>query len=95
MISFMRSGTQVKASVEYKSGDISTALNFHWECGSEVTAESLSNQLQEMKDKTIAREVQAAYEAGYKAGRQRKTKRTWFHSFLTHINKELPEWKRV
>jgi|GEM_PF-2888300 len=94
MISFSRSGNQVKASVKYKSGDLNKSLLFYWECDSEVTAEALSKQLQELQEKTIEREIQTAYEAGYKAGRSKKQKRSWFHCYLTHINESLPDWKQ-
>lgn len=94
MINFDRSGNKVRASIQYKSGDVDTSLYFYWECGHEITAESLSRQLQDFHDRTVEREVKTAYEAGYKAGKQRKTKRNWFHTYLTHINESLQDWKK-
>jgi hypothetical protein len=93
MIYFSRFEEKVKVSIDYQSGNINKKLCFYWECGSEVTAEALSIQLEELKDKTIEREIKTAYEAGYRHGRHRKVKRTWFHCFLTHINESLPNWK--
>jgi hypothetical protein len=95
MISFTRNGKSVMVSVEYVSRNIKTRLYTYYECGSEILAESLSLQLQESLEKTIEREIKTAYEAGYKAGRGKKTKRTWFHTYLTHINSEIQDWKKL
>jgi ribosomal protein L18 len=94
MINFTRSGKQVKAAVKYKSGDLDTHIYFYWECGSEVTAEALANQLQNFQENTVEREIKAAYEVGYRAGRGKKAKRPWFHTYLTHINEQLQDWKK-
>ena len=93
MISFTRDGKNVRIAVEYKGGVIDTKLFAYWEAGGEVTAQALSTQLQDLYEKSVEHEIQTAYEAGYKAGRQKKPKRTWFHSFITHINESMPDWK--
>lgn len=86
MIHFLKSGKQVKAQIKYKSGEVDTNLLWYWECGSEVLAESLSKQLEDMMRRTVQKAREEEYEEGYKAGRGKKEKKTWFKQTLKHIN---------
>ena len=86
MINFSRHNDKVKACVQYKSGDIDTNLFFYWDCKDAVTAEALSKQLQQFQWDSVEKALRESYEVGYKDGRGKKVKRSWFSPIIKHIN---------
>ena len=86
MIHYLRDGKQVRATIKYKSGDLDTNLFFYWECGSEVLAQALATQLQANQWDSVEKALREMYEQGYKDGRDKKAKKTWFSQVIKHIN---------
>lgn len=81
-INFTRNGdkecTQVVARIETDLDVKKSVLEFTWECGTQYAAELLRVHLGEKYHALITAAHRNAYEQGYKDGRGRKRKKTWF-----------------
>ena len=85
-ISFSRNGdrkcTQVVAKIATDLNVEKSTLCFEWECGTQYAAELLRIHLEKKYHDLIEAAHRTAYEQGYKDGRGRKRKKTWFsHCF--------------
>jgi flagellar biosynthesis/type III secretory pathway protein FliH len=61
-------------------------LLFEWECEHQYAAELLRIHLEEKYHNLIQAAYRKAYEQGYKDGRGRKRKKTWFSRYFQKEN---------
>lgn len=76
MIKFTREETKVKVSIE--SGVINYTYHLLWNCTDDVYAELLQRQFQNKMEEKLTAIRKEAYEDGYKDGRGKKAKKSWF-----------------
>ena len=82
MININKHGTTVKVSIETGLIASSSDVLLYWECGNDVFAELLTNQLRKKLADRIQAIRQEEYEQGWKDAKAKKRKRTWFASVM-------------
>ena len=83
MITFQTNGqkgcTTVFAMIDPNIPNLKESLlRFRWEASDEMFASLLVTRLHEEQERLIKKAHKDAYELGYKDGRGRKKKKTWF-----------------
>lgn len=79
MIDYSRHGKQVRASIEIDvPGYEERILYFYWNCDNEIFAGLLASELQRQQDNNIIHDKREAYLQGYKDGRAKRAKQTFF-----------------
>lgn len=60
-------------------------MYFYWEAGSDLAADSLSIEIQSQYEKSVNKELEAAYEQGWKDAKAKTAKHKWFQSIIKHF----------
>jgi hypothetical protein len=80
MIGIKREGTKVIIPLEY--GPLNSIYPFSFDCGNEYYAELLKQHYYKKLTSLIEEVRQEEYNRGYKDGRAKRGKNTWFFSWL-------------
>jgi hypothetical protein len=80
MITFNRDDKKVCLKVS--DGPLGAVYHFNWDCDDTYYAELLANHFDSKLDKLVQRIREEEYQRGYKEGRGKKAKKTWFSPLL-------------
>lgn len=84
MINVRREGTRLVVTLEHGllGGGEQKSLKLEWDASTELLADALTSAVRDHLIGRVERVRKLEYEAGYKDGRQKKPKRSWFYSSL-------------